>query len=79
MIQDLQEECGKFGQVMRVTVPRPTIPAQAKDLLGTENYGKVCTLGKIIWQPLSASGVVSYIIPAPAAPSSFFGIMHLAS
>lgn len=41
MIQDLHEECGKYGQLARVIVPRPPVPASAMELFGSNNYGKV--------------------------------------
>ncbi len=41
VIQDLQEECSKYGQVLRVLVPRPPNPAAANELFGSNNYGKV--------------------------------------
>ena len=41
MIQDLYEECGKYGQLARVIVPRPPVPSSAMELFGSNNYGKV--------------------------------------
>ena len=41
VILDLQEECGKYGMVESVKVPRPALPAQAPALFGTSNFGKV--------------------------------------
>ncbi len=41
VIQDLQEECSKYGQVLRVLVPRPPNPASSNELFGANNYGKV--------------------------------------
>ncbi|KAK9860324.1 hypothetical protein WJX84_002429 [Apatococcus fuscideae] len=40
VILDLQEECGKYGMVESVKVPRPALPAQAPALFGTSNFGK---------------------------------------
>ena len=40
MILDLQEECGKYGAVTRVIVPRPPVPSSAAELFGSNNYGK---------------------------------------
>ena len=42
VIQDLHEECGKYGQLLHVIVPRPANPALAMELFGSNNYGKVC-------------------------------------
>ena len=41
VIQDLYEECGKYGQLVRVIVPRPPVPASVMELFGSNNYGKV--------------------------------------
>jgi hypothetical protein len=41
VIQDLYEECGKYGQLVSVIVPRPPNPASAMELFGSNNYGKV--------------------------------------
>ena len=41
VIQDLQEECSKYGQVLRVLVPRPPNLAASNELFGSNNYGKV--------------------------------------
>lgn len=41
VIQDLYEECGKYGKIVRVIVPRPPNPASAMELFGSNNYGKV--------------------------------------
>ena len=41
VIQDLHEECGKYGQLVHVIVPRPPNPASAMELFGSNNYGKV--------------------------------------
>ncbi len=41
VIQDLGEECGKFGQVLSVVVPRPTDPSTYASLYGQYNFGKV--------------------------------------
>ena len=41
VIEDLREECSKYGQVMKVVVPRPPIPQQAHALFNQQNYGKV--------------------------------------
>ncbi|KAK9915773.1 hypothetical protein WJX75_003978 [Coccomyxa subellipsoidea] len=43
VIQDLQEECSKYGRVLRVLVPRPPNPAASKELFGSNNYGKAFT------------------------------------
>lgn len=42
VIQDLHEECGKYGQLLHVIVPRPPNPVSAMELFGSNNYGKVC-------------------------------------
>jgi splicing factor U2AF subunit len=36
----VHEECSKHGTVLRVVVPRPPVPAQAAELVGTGSYGK---------------------------------------
>lgn len=41
VIEDLREECSKYGQVMKVVVPRPPVPQQAHALFNQQNYGKV--------------------------------------
>ena len=41
VIEDLREECSKYGQVMKVVVPRPPIPQHAHALFNQQNYGKV--------------------------------------
>ena len=55
MIQDLYEECGKYGQLVSVIVPRPPNPASAMELFGSNNYGKV-------GYPLHISISISYTI-----------------
>ncbi|KAL0024901.1 hypothetical protein WJX77_001165 [Trebouxia sp. C0004] len=40
VIEDLREECSKYGQVMKVVVPRPPIPQQAHALFNQQNFGK---------------------------------------
>ena len=40
MLADLHEECSRYGTVLRVVVPRPPVPAQAPELLGTGQYGQ---------------------------------------
>lgn len=41
VIQDLHEECGKYGAITRVFVPRPPNPSfLAASVYGTGNYGK---------------------------------------
>ncbi len=47
VIEDLREECSKYGQVMKVVVPRPPIPQQAHALFNQQNYGKVSPVVKI--------------------------------
>lgn len=42
VIEDLREECSKYGQVLKVVVPRPPVPQQAFSLFNQQNYGKVC-------------------------------------
>ena len=42
VIEDLKEECSKYGQVLKVVVPRPPVPQQAYNLFNQQNYGKVC-------------------------------------
>lgn len=51
VIQDLQEECSKYGRVLRVLVPRPPNPAASNELFGSNNYGKV----RRLTPPLSPS------------------------
>lgn len=46
VIEDLREECSKYGQVMKVVVPRPPIPQQAHALFNQQNYGKVSPVVK---------------------------------
>lgn len=41
MIEDLRDECTKFGAVVAVTVPRPPDAANAAAVFGTGNFGKV--------------------------------------
>jgi len=40
VIEDLRDECGKYGQIVAVTVPRPANPAESASLFGTRNFGK---------------------------------------
>ena len=40
-MEDLREECSKYGQVLKVVVPRPPVPQQAFSLFNQQNYGKV--------------------------------------
>ncbi|KAK9808981.1 hypothetical protein WJX72_007369 [[Myrmecia] bisecta] len=40
VIEDLKEECGKYGSVWRVVVPRPPDPSTARMVYGSNNYGK---------------------------------------
>ena len=43
VIQDLHEECGKYGVIRAVHVPRPPNPkVLAASVFGTGTYGKVC-------------------------------------
>ena len=45
VIQDLHEECGKYGVIKSVHVPRPPNPkVLSASVFGTGNYGKVCNL-----------------------------------
>jgi hypothetical protein len=46
VIQDLHDECGKYGSVVAVAIPRPPDPATAAAAFGSGNYGKVC-LGQL--------------------------------
>ena len=41
VIEDLQEECGKYGQILKIIVPRPADPQMSHQVFGTGNYGKV--------------------------------------
>ena len=41
IIEDLKEECGKHGTVVKVVVPRPSPPSIAPQVFGTKGYGKV--------------------------------------
>lgn len=43
VIEDLKDECSKFGQVTAVAVPRPPNPAESAAVFGTGNFGKVRT------------------------------------
>ncbi|KAK9843828.1 hypothetical protein WJX81_008039 [Elliptochloris bilobata] len=40
VIQDLHDECGKFGSVVAVVIPRPLNPATAAAVFGMGNIGK---------------------------------------
>lgn len=40
IIEDLKEECGKHGTVVKVVVPRPSPPSIAPQVFGTKGYGK---------------------------------------
>lgn len=40
VLADIHDECSKHGTVLRVVVPRPPVPDQAAQLIGTEGYGK---------------------------------------
>ncbi|KAL4419535.1 hypothetical protein ABPG77_005766 [Micractinium sp. CCAP 211/92] len=40
VLADIHDECSKHGTVLRVVVPRPPIPDQAAQLIGTDGYGK---------------------------------------
>ena len=44
VIEDLNEECGKYGLILQVHVPRPSNPAALAQLFGTQHYGKVRSL-----------------------------------
>lgn len=41
VIEDLREECSKYGQVIKVVVPRPPNPQQAHAFFNQQNFGKV--------------------------------------
>jgi len=41
VIEDLRDECTKFGAVVAVTVPRPPDADNAAAVFGTGNFGKV--------------------------------------
>ena len=41
VIEDLQEECGRYGQIIKVIVPRPPNPAASASIFGQGNFGKV--------------------------------------
>lgn len=41
VLADIHEECSKQGTVLRVVVPRPPVPSQAAELMGTSGYGSV--------------------------------------
>jgi len=47
VIQDLHDECGKYGSVVAVAIPRPPDPATAAAAFGTGNFGKVCLSGQL--------------------------------
>lgn len=39
VLADIHEECNRHGTVLRVVVPRPHVPAQSAELMGTGSYG----------------------------------------
>jgi hypothetical protein len=49
VVSDLQAECGRYGAVLVVKVPRPPPGPAAAQLLGTGFYGKVGVLGGGQW------------------------------
>lgn len=40
VIEDLREECGKYGQVIEVKVPRPPVPQLSAQYMGSQHYGQ---------------------------------------
>lgn len=58
VIDDLRDECAKFGAVLEVKVPRPPNPALAPQLFGTNNYGKVRDRELIMDVVLAAAAVM---------------------
>ncbi|KAL4433887.1 hypothetical protein ABPG75_000328 [Micractinium tetrahymenae] len=40
VLADIHDECSKYGTVLRVVVPRPPVPDQAAQLMGSGVYGK---------------------------------------
>lgn len=65
VIDDLREECSKFGAVVEVRVPRPTDPSQAAALMGTGNFGKVgyffLTVGYMAMVTREINGMAEYL------------------
>lgn len=43
VIEDIQEECGKYGKITAIVVPRPADPSTAAQVFGQGNFGKVFT------------------------------------
>ena len=41
VIEDIQEECAKYGQILAISVPRPADPSQSAQVFGQGNFGKV--------------------------------------
>lgn len=44
VIEDLKDECSKFGEVVAVSVPRPGDPSTSTAVFNTGNFGKVSHL-----------------------------------
>lgn len=53
-MEDLREECSKYGGVAEILVPRPNPPALSEQLFGSGHYGKVRPL-----PPLRLTAVVA--------------------
>ena len=41
ILEDIQEECGKYGKILSIVVPRPSNPATSAQVFGQGPYGKV--------------------------------------
>ena len=39
--EDIQEECGKYGKILAIVVPRPSNPATSAQVFGQGSFGKV--------------------------------------
>jgi hypothetical protein len=49
VLADLAQECGKYGMVLGLKVPRPP-PGTAAGMIGTGNFGKVRVRDKpLVW------------------------------
>ena len=68
VIEDLQEECGKYGTVVTVAVPRPPDPANAKAAFGYGNYGKVCQ--RLASELHAASSTATHVASHTSVPTS---------
>lgn len=73
IIEDLKEECGKHGTVVKVVVPRPSPPSIAPQVFGTKGYGKVncCPLPDCHLPDCAASTCLLQHPPLPAPLQAF--------